>query len=98
MARARLTPVPFPRAAGKDLGVLKRWMALDLYVAPGQVRDTWGIGLDVVHVFNQASLVPNKGRRSYQRQLEHRTHVSTIYQRTLCRLDLGYPLGHRHYL
>jgi hypothetical protein len=32
MAGAGLTPVPFPCATGKDLGVLKRWMALDLYV------------------------------------------------------------------
>src|SRR5262249_50948131 len=93
MARARLTPVPLPRAARKDLGILKSWMALDLYVAPGKVRDTWGIGLYVAHVFNQASLVQNKGKRSYLRQVEHRTHVSTLCQRTLCRLDLGYPVG-----
>src|SRR5689334_25402667 len=31
---------PLPCAIGKDLGVLKRRTSLDLYVAPGKMRDT----------------------------------------------------------
>jgi hypothetical protein len=49
MAGARLTPVPFPCAARKDLGVFKEWMALDFYVAPGKVRNTRGIRFCVAH-------------------------------------------------
>ncbi|MGB8049733.1 MAG: hypothetical protein WCF53_17785, partial [Pseudolabrys sp.] len=30
----RLTPIPFPCAAGKNLSILKGRMALDLYAAP----------------------------------------------------------------
>jgi hypothetical protein len=40
VAGARLAPVPLPCATGKDLGVLKRRTSLDLYVAPGKMRDT----------------------------------------------------------
>jgi hypothetical protein len=50
VAGARLTPVPLPCATGKNLGVLKRWMALDLYVAPRKVGDTRGVRFCVVHV------------------------------------------------
>jgi hypothetical protein len=53
MACARLTPVPLPCAAGKDLGILKRRMAFNLYVAPGKMRDTWGIRFSLAHVFNR---------------------------------------------
>ena len=34
MTCTRLTPIPFPCAAGKNLNILKGRMALDLYAAP----------------------------------------------------------------
>ena len=37
---------------GKDLGVLKRRTSLDLYVAPGKMRDTRGAKFYVAHVFS----------------------------------------------
>jgi hypothetical protein len=63
MACARLAPVPLPCAAGKDLGVLEGRIALDLYVAPGKLRDTWGNRFCLAHVFTEKSLALHRKKR-----------------------------------
>ena len=44
---------PTPVRRREDLGILKRRMAFNLYVAPGKMRDTWGIRFSLAHDFNR---------------------------------------------
>src|SRR5262249_4768809 len=83
---------------GKTLASLKRgWPSTSMWPQDrceirGELDSTW------LTSFNRTSLVQNKEGESYPRRDELRTHVATVCQRTLYRLDLGHPLGHSHYL
>src|SRR5262249_19605700 len=85
MTSARLTPVPLPCAARKDLGILKRRMAFNLYVAPGKMRDRWGIRFSLAHVFNRKEFSAFNCQRPKKGDVPARVHFNE--EKLRCRRD-----------